>query len=199
MPKTLLWASLLLALAACQKATDPAAPPPAPASADAPKATGPTPARQGLTAEGALQVSAEDVCPVCGMMPQAHPKFASGMTLADGRTFYFCGTGCFLRGHLHPDTYLGEGATPARETVPEYFGGEPIDASAAWWVYGSDVVGPMGPAFVPLKTQADLTVFRQRHGGAHTFQLGQLTPEKFGIITGKPSLRGKGGGAHRGH
>lgn len=172
---------------------------PAPAEGEGAPAAGPKAAKRGITVDGKLQISPEDTCAVCGMMPHKYPKFASGAELEDGSARYFCGTGCAIRAHMHPKTYLGaEAPAIKRLLVPEYFGGELVDALEAHWVFGSDVVGPMGPAFVPLKSEADVQTFTQRHGGKHTFKLGELTPARFQEITGKPSLR-EGGKMKHGH
>lgn len=180
-----------LALTACEKPA-PAEPGPAPgqaAASQASRAKGPAPAQKAMAADGALQISPEDACPVCGMRPHKHPKFASGVELEDGTTYYTCGTGCMIRTYLHPDRYLGHDAKPIKRLMtPDYFTGKPLDALQAHWIYGSGVVGPMGPAFVPLATEADVMTFRERHGGAHQFELPGLTAEKFGVITGRSSM-----------
>jgi HEPN domain-containing protein/YHS domain-containing protein len=41
------------------------------------------------------------------MKVKDHPKFACGIELEDGRTYYFCGTGCMIRTWLHPEVFLG--------------------------------------------------------------------------------------------
>ena len=157
----------------------------APAQAT-PEKAGPTPAARGLDAEGHLQISQGDRCPVCGMEVKAHSKFAAGVALSDGRTFYTCGTGCLVRSHLHPERYLNAGKDQLeREVVQEYLGGRQIDALEAVWVAGSDVVGPMGPAVVPLASEDDAKIFRERHGGKATFRLGELTPARWDEITGR--------------
>jgi copper chaperone NosL len=171
-----------LALPGCKSKT-------APATAQA----GPTPAKQGLSATGAMQIDAADRCPVCGMAPHKHPKFASAISLKDGTTHYFCGTGCMMRGHLHPEVYLGvEAAQLDKHVTPEYFGGKHIDAFSAWWVAGSDVAGPMGPMLVPLASEADVTTFKGRHGGGQVFQLEALDDALFQTLTGKPAIKPKG-------
>lgn len=149
---------------------------------------GPTPATLGLGEDGQIRTQPEDRCPVCAMMPHKNPKFASGVQLADGRTFYTCGTGCLLRAHLHPEVYLGAGPI-TRAVVPDYFTGRPLDADKAFWVAGSDVSGPMGPTPVPLSSEADADSFIRRHGGPHRFQLKDLDDDRFQQITGKPALK----------
>jgi nitrous oxide reductase accessory protein NosL len=136
---------------------------------------GPRPAETPLTPEGRLQLGKADRCPVCGMFPAKRPKHAAGLELKDHRTFYFCGNGCLLRTLREPTQYLGVETTAIlRAIVLDYYTGEPLDARTAFWVAGSDVVGPMGPALVVLREQKDVTTFTKRHGGRHIFRLDEL-------------------------
>ena len=134
-----------------------------------------TPARVPLDADGTMHISPQDRCPVCAMRPARYPKSACAIQLTDGRTFYFCETGCMLRSWLHPDIHLGAAAgTLKRIVVREYFTGGYLDGHAAVWVAGSDVIGPMGPMIVPLYGEDHLAVFKRRHGGKTVFRLGDL-------------------------
>lgn len=147
------------------------------ASAKDPAASGnaPSAARHALTDRGQMQISNDDRCPVCGMFPAKRPKSAAAMVLSDGRAFYFCGNGCLLRTWRNPATYLNTPRTSIqRMVVQDYFTGTAIDAHEAWWVAGSDVVGPMGPALVALKTEKEVTQFKNRHGGKKVFQLSDM-------------------------
>jgi nitrous oxide reductase accessory protein NosL len=154
-----------------------------PASAET---AGPAPGKTPLGQDLALQVSDGDRCPVCAMKVANHPKFASAIQLENGDTFYFCGTGCMIRTWMHPAVFLGvEKASLELPVVQAYFTGEPIDARKAIWVAGSDVMGPMGPALVPLETQKELEAFKARHGGKTVFRLSEMTDEKWKAITGK--------------
>ncbi|MCK8603596.1 nitrous oxide reductase accessory protein NosL [Desulfoferrobacter suflitae] len=150
------------------------------------RSSGPQPGVQGLDATGCMQINDADRCPVCAMKVANYPNFSSALQLTDGRTYYFCGSGCMIRAWLHPDTFL---AAPRedikRAVVRDYFSGEQFDALAATWVAGSDVIGPMGPAMVPLKDAKLVEVFKRRHGGRATFLLQQMTDEKWQQLTGK--------------
>ncbi len=133
-----------------------------------------------------IQVGKDDRCPVCAMKVALYPKFACTMELIDGRTFSFCATGCMIRAWLHPEVYLKAEKSDIQQVwVQDYFTGEKIDGSKAFWVVGSDVIGPMGPAFVPLKSESDVEAFKRRHGGKTGFHLMDLTNEKWDEITGK--------------
>ena len=156
-----------------------AAPEPVPAA-------GPVPGRQSLGPEGDMAISPEDRCPVCAMLPIRYPRFAAAIVLKDGRTYYFCSPGCMLNAWLHPDIFLGSSAAQLeRPVVREYLSGAVMDAREVFWVSGSDVVGPMGPALVPLKDRAHLEAFRRRHGARKVFRLDELTHDNWQTLTGK--------------
>ncbi len=135
----------------------------------------PVPALLPLAADGTMQISDPDRCPLCGMFPAKRRKTAAAMALADQRTFYFCGNGCLLRAWHDPVTHLNVPPGRIQRMVTRnFFTGEPLEAQKAWWVAGSDVVGPMGPAIVALASQADVEQFKARHGGKIVFQLSQM-------------------------
>lgn len=174
----------LLAVACGESEPPPAS---APAPALAPAASGPPPARHAMGPDGALNLHEEDRCPICAMVPQKRPRFAAGLELEDGRTYYTCGAGCLIRVHLDREQHLGDGAPPIRRAfVPDFFTGQPLDAYEAHWVGGSDVTGPMGKALVPLASEADADAFVQRHGGPHRFRLRDLDDARWREITGRP-------------
>jgi copper chaperone NosL len=154
---------------------------------------GPIPPVKGIDEQGRLRFSEGDRCPVCAMKVMDHPKFACGIELEDGRTYYFCGPGCMIRTWLHPEVFLGvERGALRRAVVQDYFEGRHVDALSVTWVAGSDVVGPMGPALVPVGNDRDLEVFRQRHGGKVTFRLADLDDGKWESITGKKAVPAAG-------
>jgi len=137
-----------------------------------------------------MQVSSEDRCPVCGMRVIKHPRFACAIQLKDHTTYYFCGTGCMIRAWMHPEVFLGaEKSRLQRAVVQDYFTGAHVSALDVVWVAGSDVVGPMGPALVPLKSADDAAVFMRRHGGKTTFRLSDMNDTTWQQLTGKKAVK----------
>lgn len=143
----------------------------------------------GVDSQGKMHFSKGDRCPVCAMDVSKHPKFACALVLANGKTFYFCGNGCMIKSWLHPEVYLDRQASELKQAiVQDYFSGDHIDALKAIWIAGSDVVGPMGQALVPLKSERDAITFRNRHGGKTMFHLNEMNDTTWMEITGKPVL-----------
>ena len=148
--------------------------------------TGPHSGLKPLDESGAMQISSQDRCPVCAMQVSKYEKFACAVQLIDGRTYYFCGTGCMIRSWMHPEIFLGATKEELkRSVVQDYFSGEQVPGRSVYWVAGSDVIGPMGPALVPLKDEQHLDVFKKRHGAKAVFRLSEMTDEKWQQVTGK--------------
>lgn len=151
---------------------------------------GPEPGRNPIDENNRMQISAQDRCPVCGMKVAEHPKFSSAIQLIDGTTYYFCGTGCMLRTWLHPEIFLTAPKDRLKTAlVKDYFTGEHLDAREVFWVAGSDVIGPMGPALVPVKGEKALETFKRRHCGKTVFRLDELTDARWTAITGRNAAK----------
>jgi nitrous oxide reductase accessory protein NosL len=147
---------------------------------------GPKSGLKPLDESGAMQISNQDRCPVCAMKVSRHKKFSCALQLMNGSTFYFCGTGCMIRSWMHPEIFLGAAKEELkRSVVQDYFTGEQVSGQSVYWVAGSDVIGPMGPALVPLKNEQHLDVFKKRHGAKSVFRLSEMTDEKWQQLTGK--------------
>ncbi|MGD8663023.1 MAG: nitrous oxide reductase accessory protein NosL, partial [Desulfobacterales bacterium] len=147
---------------------------------------GPHPGLKPIDDSGAMHISSQDRCPVCAMQVSKYQKFACAIELMDGNTFYFCGSGCMIRTWMHPEIFLGVAKTEIkRSVVQDYFTGDQVSGESVFWVAGSDVIGPMGPALVPLKNEEDLEVFKRRHGAKAVFRLSEMTDEKWQQLTGK--------------
>lgn len=126
-------------------------------------------AKLGLSEEGHMQISPGDHCTVCAMPVEKHLKYAAAIELNDGASFYFCGPQCMIRSWLHPEIFLGTDKSRLKKAVVTgYFSGKHLDAHSAVFVSGSDVMGPMGPTFIPLASQEEANVFIKRHGGTIT-------------------------------
>jgi len=147
---------------------------------------GPAAGVKPLDENGWMQISPEDRCPVCGMKVIRYPKFAAAIQLRNSSTFYFCSTGCMIRAWMHPEIYLATTPTELKQpVVQEYFSGRQVDGRRIIFVSGSDVIGPMGPALVPVMDENYLKVFKKRHGGKSQFLLKDLDDDKWLEMTGR--------------
>jgi len=159
---------------------------PVTALADINAGFGPQQGQSGLDDQNQMQISRADRCPVCGMKVSRYPKFSSAIQLEDRRTYYFCSNGCMLRTWLHPEIYL-KAPKPALllAIVRDYFTGRQVDAKIVFWIAGSNIIGPMGPAFVAVQGDRSVKAFTTRHGGRRVFRLQELTDDLWFAVTGK--------------
>ena len=118
---------------------------------------------------GAACRNPDERCAKCGMVVDAAPRWIAGLKSSARRQRRFCSPGCMLHFLRSPD---GEGASDA--WVIEYYGQKRVPANQAFFVSGSDVIGPMGKSLVPVAGLEASERFRREHRGAAVFTLDQL-------------------------
>ncbi len=139
-----------------------------------------------------IDMAGSERCPVCAMIPAQHADTAASIETDQGHIHFFCGNGCMIRAWLESEKYLGTTRTEIRKIcVRNYFTGEAIDGGTAYFAGGSDVIGPMGPAFVAFPTEADREVFERRHPARFRFRLDEMTVERWRSMTTRPAPAGK--------
>jgi nitrous oxide reductase accessory protein NosL len=130
----------------------------------------------------------EDLCPVCGMLVSKYPNWVAVVVWKDGHAHFFDGAKDMFK-FLHDLPKFAPGHRKediAGIYVTDFYNLERIDARQAWFVTGSDVLGPMGHEFVPLASRADADDFLKDHKGKRLLAFGQVTSEIVaGIDAGK--------------
>ena len=126
----------------------------------------------------------KDLCPVCGMIVSKYPNWIAAVVWKDGHAHFFDGAKDMFKflfdlakyapGHRKEDI--------AAIQVTDFYNLERIDARQAWFVTGSDVLGPMGHEFVPLATRTDADDFFKEHRGKGLFNFEQITAEMPGKL-----------------
>lgn len=119
------------------------------------------------------------VCPVCGMFVAKYPEWVAAAVFKDGHAHYFDGAkdlfkfmrdvGKFDPGHKAADIGI--------VAVTDYYGVRTIDARGAYFVVGSDVLGPMGHELVPLASKQDADEFMADHKGKRILSFEQVGDE----------------------
>ena len=121
----------------------------------------------------------KDLCPVCGMLVSKYPNWTAVVLWKDGHAHFFDGAKDLFR--FLQD--LGRYAPGHRDEdiggiyVTDFYNLQRIDARQAFYVVGSDVLGPMGHELVPLAGRADADDFLREHKGRRILTFGQVTPE----------------------
>ncbi|RAU20333.1 nitrous oxide reductase accessory protein NosL [Paramagnetospirillum kuznetsovii] len=119
------------------------------------------------------------VCPVCGMFVAKYPEWAAAVVFKDGHTHYFDGAKDLFKFMRDVKSFdPGHSAADiAIVAVTDYYGVKTIDARDAFFVVGSDVLGPMGHELVPLATKQDAEEFMADHKGKRILSFDQVGAE----------------------
>lgn len=121
---------------------------------------------------------AGDKCSVCGMFVKRYPDWIGGVRLRDGSHLFFDGAKDLFKWWLRPDRY-SPGRTPGDVEaifVTDYYAVRRIPAREAWFVLGSDVLGPMGHELVPFADEREAREFLKDHHGRRVVRFADVTP-----------------------
>lgn len=121
----------------------------------------------------------KSTCPVCGMFVAKYPEWVAHIRYKDGHIVFFDGAKDLFKYLLNPDKWAqGHSAAGIQEiAVTEYYDLKRIDAKSAWFVTGSDVLGPMGHELVPFLSEADANAFLKDHSGKQILRFNDVNPE----------------------
>lgn len=118
-----------------------------------------------------------DLCPVCGMVVSKYPAWIATVLYKDGHAHHFDGAKDMFKYLFDLKKYAPghQAADMKAVAVTEYYGLTRMDATRAFYVIGSDVLGPMGHELVPLATRADAEEFLRDHQGRRILTYKQVT------------------------
>ncbi len=133
-------------------------------------------AAQGLVAPNPKPM---DLCPVCGMVVSKYPNWVATVVWKNGHVHHFDGAKDLFK-FLHQLPKYAPGHAQhdiVAIAVTDFYNLERIDARKAWFVVGSDVLGPMGHELVPLATADDARDFMKDHKGRKVLRFEEVTPD----------------------
>ena len=121
--------------------------------------------------------AARDLCPVCGMVVAKYPAWIATVVYQDGHAHHFDGAKDMFKYLFDLKRYAPRHRAENinRIGVTEYYELKRIDARKAWYVIGSDVLGPMGHELIPLASRADAEEFLRDHKGKQILRYDEVT------------------------
>ena len=125
----------------------------------------------------AKKPGAKETCPVCGMFVSLYPDWTAWASGQDGSVRFFDGAKDLFKFIQAPEKWAapkGWGKT-VQAVVTEYYTLSQVDATHAFFVIGSDVLGPMGHELVPLQSRADAETFLKDHKGQRILTFEEVT------------------------
>ena len=120
-----------------------------------------------------------DTCPVCGMLVSKYPNWVATIVYKDGHAHHFDGAKDMFKFWFDPPKYAAGHGREAMAAiwVTDYYNLKLVDAKKAYYVVGSDVLGPMGHELVPLATKEDAEEFLKEHQGKKIYGFDQVTKD----------------------
>jgi nitrous oxide reductase accessory protein NosL len=112
------------------------------------------------------------------MFVSPYPEWVAQVVLADGTVVFFDGSKDLFVYLADRGRYLPDTRTVAIEAVfaTSYYDTEFVPAREAYFVVGSDVLGPMGHDLVPHATREEAEEFMKDHGGTRIVGFDDVTP-----------------------
>lgn len=140
---------------------------------------------QGVQALKKVHVGHDEKCPVCGMFVYKYPRWAAQLTY-DGGHFSFDGVKDMAKYLQTPAKYGGKADFKPKEVmVTDYYTQLAIDGKSAFYVIGSDVLGPMGHELIPFEKKSDADTFLKDHKGTKIVKLDEITSSMLCKLDGK--------------
>ncbi|MEJ2054965.1 MAG: nitrous oxide reductase accessory protein NosL [Calditrichaceae bacterium] len=136
-------------------------------------------------AEKNTAVSGEHRCANCGMYTLKHPNWEQKVISDDKGTMYFDGPRCMFK------VLLDSTVAPKiiREIhVKDYYSLQYIDGKSAYYVIGSDVLGPMGNELIPFRTKSAAEEFLKDHKGETVVQYDDVDMKMIMRLAGKMEM-----------
>lgn len=129
-----------------------------------------------VTAQPLMDVPAKEKCQVCGMMVAKYQPWITQMQTSDGKIVMFDGVKDMMAYYFEPDKY-GEAVSIEDVYVKDYYSLEYFDGKKAYYVMGSDVMGPMGHELIPFSSMDGAENFKKDHQGKMIITFDKITLE----------------------
>ena len=121
-------------------------------------------------------VGPEEKCPVCGMFVAKYGQWLTQIDDGTDKALVFDGVKDMMAFYFNGDRYGGgTDMTKADIWVRNYYTLDYIDGREAFYVVGSDVMGPMGEELIPFGTRKEAENFKTDHHGTAIFSFDEIT------------------------
>jgi len=129
--------------------------------------------------KGYVKPADRDKCPVCGMFVAKYPDWIAEVAFRDGSYAVFDGPKDLFKYLADLKKYAPTRRQADIEAlyVMDYYSVKPIDGFTSFYVFGSDVYGPMGAEFIPFEKEADAREFQKDHQGKRILRHKDITPD----------------------
>lgn len=125
---------------------------------------------------GPFKVTKKDLCPVCGMFVHKYPNWEGQIIFKDRTCFFFDGAKDMFKYYFDLKKYNPKKTIDdiAAIWVTDYYRVKLIDGYKAFYVTGSDVLGPMGHELIPHASEKAAKHFSADHGGKKILRFDEI-------------------------
>jgi nitrous oxide reductase accessory protein NosL len=126
-----------------------------------------------------IKPSSKDKCPVCGMFISKYTDWTAQIIFKDGSYAMFDGVKDMMKYYFNLKKYNPSKTISDMDSmyVTDYYSLAIIDGFKAYYVSGSDTLGPMGRELIPFAKEADAKGFLKDHKGKRILMFKDITPE----------------------
>ena len=132
-----------------------------------------------------IEVHKDEKCPVCGMFTYKYPKWAAQIFYKNGNDkhhYSFDGVKDLMKFYFNAMEW-GNYESSKKENivkilVTDYYSQKAIDGTKAYYVLGSDILGPMGNELIPFEKESDAKTFLNDHNGKSILTFDKITKEE---------------------
>ncbi len=121
-----------------------------------------------------ISVPKDAKCPVCGMFVYKYPKWSTKMVIS-GKDYYFDGVKDMMKYYIFNGNFKYDREKIEKMLVSDYYTLKPISAKDAFFVYDSNVFGPMGREFISFKDKKSADTFMKDHNGKKILRFIEIT------------------------
>ena len=125
---------------------------------------------------GPFKVGKKDLCPVCGMFVHKYPNWVAQIIFNDKTYGFFDGAKDMFKYYFDLKKYNPKKTKDNIVSiwVTDYYTTKLIDGKKAFYVVGSDVLGPMGRELIPHKSEKAARHFAKDHGGDKILRFNEI-------------------------
>jgi len=124
--------------------------------------------RNSLEELQAITVTKDEKCQVCGMYLHYYPNWICEIDYPHNEIYKFDGVKDMMKFYFNNEEGI------SRVVVKDYYTLKSIDARKAYFVVGSDVLGPMGNELIPFKDKKSAMTFALDHNGNSPLSFDEL-------------------------
>jgi len=138
------------------------------------------------------QIDPKERCAVCGMFVAKYQPWIAQLHQPGEKVVMFDGVKDMMAYYFNPSAYGGPGdVTGAEIWVKDYYGLQWLDGRSAYFVVGSDVMGPMGEELIPFDGREAAENFLKDHKGKQILLFGDIQAEMIMAMKKKHMMKMK--------